>query len=143
MIAMAMVCRPALLIADEPTTALDVTTQATVLDLIRRLQEETGMSVILVTHDLGVVANAADTVAVLRKGRLVESGPTATVIHDARHGYTRKLVEATPHGAVPEPSPRAARDPIVWMRNVSKTYPGRSLGYGRVAPPVKAVATRS
>jgi peptide/nickel transport system ATP-binding protein len=138
MIAMAMVCRPALLIADEPTTALDVTTQATVLDLIRRLQRETGMSVILVTHDLGVVANAADTVAVLRKGRLVESGPVAAVIETPGHAYTRNLVAASPHG-VPPSAPRGeGRDPIVFMRGVSKTYPGRALGLGRMAQPVRA-----
>ncbi len=138
MIAMAMVCRPALLIADEPTTALDVTTQATVLDLIRRLQRETGMSVILVTHDLGVVANAADTVAVLRKGRLVESGPVAAVIETPGHPYTRNLVAASPHGA-PRAAPRGeGRDPIVVMRGVSKTYPGRALGLGRMAQPVRA-----
>ena len=140
MIAMAMVCRPSLLIADEPTTALDVTTQATVLDLIRRLQHETGMSVILVTHDLGVVANAADTVAVLRKGRLVESGPVEAVIGSPGHAYTRKLVAAAPMVESPVCGLPQVRDPIFTMRGVSKTYPGRSLGLGRMAPPVKAAA---
>jgi peptide/nickel transport system ATP-binding protein len=138
MIAMAMVCRPSLLLADEPTTALDVTTQATVLDLIRRLQDETGMSVILVTHDLGVVANVADTVAVLRKGRLVESGPVAAIIDTPGHPYTRKLVAASPHGAEDVARHPAVDDPIVTMRGASKTYPGRALGLGRHAEPVRA-----
>jgi peptide/nickel transport system ATP-binding protein len=79
MIAMAIACGPDLVIADEPTTALDVTTQAVVLDLLARLQRETGMAMILITHDLGVVANLADRVVVLRKGRVMERGPaTAT-----------------------------------------------------------------
>ncbi len=141
MIAMAMACSPSLMIADEPTTALDVTTQATVLDLIRRLQGETGMSVLLITHDLGVVANVADSVAVLRKGRLVESGPVPTVLRAPGHGYTRKLLAAAP--IVPEhPSCRVreVRDPIVTMRDVSKTYPGRALGLGRMTPKIHAVA---
>jgi peptide/nickel transport system ATP-binding protein len=141
MIAMAMACSPALMIADEPTTALDVTTQATVLDLIRRLQGETGMSVLLITHDLGVVANVADSVAVLRKGRLVESGPVPTVLRAPGHGYTRKLLAAAP--IVPEhPSCRVreVRDPIVTMSDVAKTYPGRALGLGRMTPEIRAVA---
>ena len=141
MIAMAMVCRPALMIADEPTTALDVTTQATVLDLIRRLQGETGMSVLLVTHDLGVVANVADSVAVLRKGRLVESGPVAAVLGAPGHGYTRRLLAAAPVvGDHVTCNRRTVTDPIVTIDNLGKTYPGRSLGLGRRAPPVKAVA---
>ena len=140
MIAMAMVCRPSLLIADEPTTALDVTTQATVLDLIRRLQGETGMSMILVTHDLGVVANVADSVAVLRRGRLVESGPVEAVISRPGHAYTRRLVAAAPHVGDLARHAAPAGDPIVSLRRVSKTYPGRPLGFGRHAPPVTAAA---
>jgi peptide/nickel transport system ATP-binding protein len=144
MIAMAIVCGPSLMIADEPTTALDVTTQATVLDLIRRLQGETGMAVILVTHDLGVVANVADTVAVLRKGRLVESGPVRAVLGAPGHAYTRRLMAAAlvaPSGGA-APSPPAA-DPIVTMRGVSKTFAGRALGLGRAARPIRAVADLS
>jgi peptide/nickel transport system ATP-binding protein len=138
MIAMAMVCRPSLLLADEPTTALDVTTQATVLELIRRLQRETGMSVVLVTHDLGVVANVADSVAVLRRGRLMESGPVATVIESPGHPYTRRLVAASPHGVAPVAPSVEGDDPIVTMRGVSKTYPGRASG-----PWSAATATRA
>ncbi|MCL4162417.1 UNVERIFIED_CONTAM: hypothetical protein GTU68_034114, partial [Idotea baltica] len=96
MIAMAMIAKPDLLIADEPTTALDVTTQAQVLELVKGLQEETGMAVIFVTHDLGVVANIADSVVVLRKGRVMESGPCDAVIGAPQHGYTKKLLAAAP-----------------------------------------------
>ncbi|SEA10760.1 ABC transporter ATP-binding protein [Rubrimonas cliftonensis] len=140
MIAMAMVCRPSLMIADEPTTALDVTTQATVLDLIRRLQGETGMSVMLITHDLGVVANVADSVAVLRQGRLMESGSAETVLGAPGHAYTRRLLAAAP--VVGDVAPCAARrdDPILTVRRLSKTYPGRNLGLGRRAAPVHAAA---
>lgn len=140
MIAMAMVCKPALMIADEPTTALDVTTQAMVLDLIKTLQRETGMSMIMVTHDLGVVANMADSVVVLRKGRVVESGPAKAVLGAPGHGYTRKLVSAAPE--IPDDlSPRhdPKEDFILRARNLSKTYAGKSLGLGRTAPAVKAV----
>jgi peptide/nickel transport system ATP-binding protein len=140
MIAMAMVCRPALLIADEPTTALDVTTQAMVLDLIRRLQSETGMSVMMITHDLGVVANVADTVAVLRKGRLVESGAVSDVLAAPGHAYTRRLLAAAPVVENVACERRHVRDPIVRVSGLNKTYPGRSLGLGRVAPPVVAAA---
>ena len=80
MIAMAMVSKPELLIADEPTTALDVTTQAQVLGLIKELQRETGMALILVTHDLGVVANMAEQVVVMHKGRVMEAGPAAPIL---------------------------------------------------------------
>lgn len=140
MIAMAMVCRPALMIADEPTTALDVTTQATVLDLIKGLQRETGMSVVMVTHDLGVVANMADSVVVLRKGRVVESGPARAVLTTPGHGYTRKLINAAPE--IPEnldARTGASDDFILWARNLSKTYAGKQQGLGGRAPDVKAV----
>ncbi|MBO9435738.1 ABC transporter ATP-binding protein, partial [Ruegeria sp. R13_0] len=88
MIAMAMVSKPELLIADEPTTALDVTTQAQVLGLIKELQRETGMALILVTHDLGVVANMAEQVVVMHKGRVMEAGPAAPILTAPAHPYT-------------------------------------------------------
>jgi oligopeptide transport system ATP-binding protein len=96
MIAMAMACTPRLLIADEPTTALDVTIQAQILDLIRRLQRETGMAVIIITHDLGVVAGMADRVAVMYGGRIVELGPTDAVFEDPRMPYTIGLLGSIP-----------------------------------------------
>ena len=96
MIAMAIASRPALLIADEPTTALDVTIQAQILELLRRLRRERNMALILVTHDIGVVAEMADDVLVMRKGSCVESGPADAVIGRPRHPYTRALLECLP-----------------------------------------------
>jgi peptide/nickel transport system ATP-binding protein len=96
MIAMALVCRPALLIADEPTTALDVTIQAQILQLIQNLQAEFDMAVLLITHDLGVVANMADEVVVLHRGRVMESGTVSDIFRDSRHPYLRALLRAVP-----------------------------------------------
>jgi peptide/nickel transport system ATP-binding protein len=92
MIAMALSCRPRVLIADEPTTALDVTIQAQILDLIRNLRAETGSSVVLITHDMGVVAELADRVQVMYGGRIVEQGPTQAIFHDPLHPYTWGLL---------------------------------------------------
>ena len=96
MIAMALACEPELLIADEPTTALDVTIQAQILDLMRRLQEETGTAIILITHDLGVVAEMADRVAVMYAGEVVEQADTRTLFRDPRHPYTKGLINSIP-----------------------------------------------
>jgi oligopeptide/dipeptide ABC transporter ATP-binding protein len=96
MIAIALACRPKLLIADEPTTALDVTIQAQVLELIADIREKLGMSVVLITHDLGVVSEYTDRVAVMYAGQIVESGPTAEVIRAPRHPYTRGLLGSIP-----------------------------------------------
>ena len=96
MIAMALANDPALLIADEPTTALDVTIQAQILDLIRELQAETGAALLMITHDLGVVAEIADEVAVMYAGRIVESGPVADVFNDPQHPYTLGLLSSLP-----------------------------------------------
>ena len=96
MIAMALVCRPALLIADEPTTALDVTIQAQILQLIQELQKEFGMAVLLITHDLGVVANMADEVVVLHRGQVMESGSVTDIFRDPRHPYLKALMRAVP-----------------------------------------------
>ena len=139
MIAMAMVAKPDLLIADEPTTALDVTTQAQVLGLIKDLQVETGMAVILVTHDLGVVANMAETVVVMNKGRVMERGPAAAVLGDPAHGYTRKLFAAAP--MIPEVAAPARalphQDLILDLNGVSKTYTVRGNGW---KAPAKVIA---
>jgi oligopeptide/dipeptide ABC transporter ATP-binding protein len=94
MIAMALACRPKLLIADEPTTALDVTVQAQVLDLIQSLKERFGMAVLLITHDLGIVAETAHRVVVMYAGRKVEEGSAARIFDDPRHPYTRGLIGA-------------------------------------------------
>jgi peptide/nickel transport system ATP-binding protein len=96
MIAMALSCDPSLLIADEPTTALDVTTQAQILDLLRDLQEQNGMAVILITHNLGVVAEMADEVVVMYLGREAESGPVDDVFHNPQHPYTQGLLRSIP-----------------------------------------------
>ena len=95
-IAMALVCRPELLIADEPTTALDVTIQAQILSLIKTLQREIGCSVLLITHDLGVVAQTADEVAVMYLGRIVEHGPVRELLKNPRHPYTQGLLKSIP-----------------------------------------------
>jgi glutathione transport system ATP-binding protein len=96
MIAMALSCRPQLLIADEPTTALDVTIQAQILDLIKTLQDEIGMAVLFITHDMGVVAEVADRVVVMFKGHIVEQGTAETIFHKPEHPYTRALINAVP-----------------------------------------------
>jgi len=96
MIAIALSTNPSLLIADEPTTALDVTTQAQILDLIRSLQDEMGMSVLFITHDMGVIAQVADDVAVMYMGEVVEYGPTRDVVRRPQHPYTRGLLAAIP-----------------------------------------------
>ena len=96
MIAMALAGRPKVLIADEPTTALDVTVQAQILDLIRSLQREFGMAVILITHDMGVVAEMADRVVVMHEGRMVETGPVERIFAAPEADYTKMLLAAVP-----------------------------------------------
>jgi peptide/nickel transport system ATP-binding protein len=119
MIAMALSCTPTLLIADEPTTALDVTTQTQILELMRQLQKEDGMAIILITHDLGVIAEMATDVVVMYLGRVVEQAPVDAIFHDPKHPYTRALLRSIPRirsrtrerltpiaGAVPHPYDR-------------------------------------
>lgn len=96
MIAMALSCEPQLLIADEPTTALDVTTQAQILELLADLQEQTGMAIVLITHNLGVVAEMADDVAVMYLGRIVEQGPVEETFYAPKHPYTQLLLKSMP-----------------------------------------------
>jgi len=125
MIAMALSCNPTLLIADEPTTALDVTTQTQILELLRRLQREDGMAIMLITHDLGVVAEMATDVAVMYLGRVVEQAPVDAIFHAPRHPYTRALLRSIPRmrsrsgarltpiaGAVPHPYDRPTGCPF-------------------------------
>lgn len=121
MIAMALALKPDLLIADEPTTALDVTVQAEVLALLKELQQETGMAVLIITHDLGVVADIADRVVVMEKGVLVESGTVREVYKNARHPYTKKLIAAAPgKGSMHEPI--ALGEPLLAVKDVRKFY---------------------
>ena len=125
MIAMALSCHPTLLIADEPTTALDVTTQTQILDLMRQLQREDGMAIMLITHDLGVVAEMATDVAVMYLGRVVEQAPVDEMFHAPRHPYTQALLRSIPRmrsrsrerlipitGAVPHPYDRPSGCPF-------------------------------
>jgi peptide/nickel transport system ATP-binding protein len=105
MIAMALSCEPALLIADEPTTALDVTTQANILELFRELQDEFGIAVMLITHDLGVVAEVADDVVVMYLGKAVETADVRSLFRDPKHPYTLALLQSIP----PLDAPRGQR----------------------------------
>jgi peptide/nickel transport system ATP-binding protein len=113
MIAMALACKPKLLIADEPTTALDVTIQAQILDLIKVLQDEEGMSVLFITHDMGVVAEIADRTVVMFKGQAVETGETGQIFAAPKHPYTRALLSAVPKLGSMEGHSRPMRFPVV------------------------------
>jgi ABC-type dipeptide/oligopeptide/nickel transport system ATPase component len=101
MIALALACRPKLVIADEPTTALDVTIQAEILDLLRDMRSAFNLSMILITHDLGVIAQTADRVAVMNRGRIVEQAPVRDIFHRPQHPYTRTLLASIPGGTTP------------------------------------------
>ncbi|TDX87731.1 peptide/nickel transport system ATP-binding protein [Neorhizobium sp. R1-B] len=126
MIAMALAGNPDILIADEPTTALDVTTQAEILDLIKRLQVSRGMAMLLITHDMGVVAEVAEKVAVMRFGRLVEQGPVDQIYHQPVHPYTSQLlastVKLTRHAEARPPAVTSGPEPVLSVRNLSKTF---------------------
>jgi oligopeptide/dipeptide ABC transporter ATP-binding protein len=117
-IAIALACGPKLLIADEPTTALDVTVQAGILRLLDRLRREHELSVVLITHDLGVLSSIADSVSIFYAGRVVESGPRDTVLQHPRHPYTRALLDALPH-------PEAAKEKPLVAIGGAPPVPGR------------------
>lgn len=135
-IAAAIARHPRLLIADEPTTALDVTTQAQILDLLQDLVAEEGMALLLITHDLAVVADRTDRVAVMTRGEIVEDGPTAQVLARRSHPYTRALFAASAH--VPKRRARATATPILTLSDVRRSYPGRRQGFVR-GPETQAV----
>jgi peptide/nickel transport system ATP-binding protein len=124
MIAMALALEPKILIADEPTTALDVTTQAQILRLIKDIQRSMQMAVMFITHDFGVVADLADRVLVMEKGRLVESGSAVEVLNQPKHPYTQRLIASVPHGqARPSDAMSSAfAAPVLEVRNLHKTY---------------------
>ncbi len=120
MIAMALANRPELLIADEPTTALDVTVQAQILELLKQLKDDHGMSMLFITHDLGIVRKIADRVCVMTKGKIVETGPTAEIFANPQHAYTRHLLASEPKGVPPvsdtsKPVVMQAQDMKVWF----------------------------
>ena len=143
MIAMALACRPRLLIADEPTTALDVTIQAQIMALLAQLRDEIGMSVLFITHDMGLVAEIADRVLVMRHGRVVESGDLDAVFDRPEHPYTRELLSAVPHfdagKAVRESAPQVEAAPVLTVRDLSVRYPVRGGLLRRVVGVVGAV----
>lgn len=137
MIAMALANRPKLLIADEPTTALDVTVQAQILALLADLKREHGMSMLFITHDLGIVRKFADRVCVMTKGRIVEAGPVAEIFSNPQHAYTRHLLASEPRG---EPPPLDAEKPEVMRgENVRVWFPVKAGFLRKVVDHVKAV----
>ena len=137
MIAMALANTPRVLIADEPTTALDVTVQAEILDLLRSLRDEFGMAIVIITHNLGVVADLADRVIVMRDGAMVEQAPVRALFASPREEYTRDLLAAVPHvgrgRSMDPPTVRSASAPVVIAKDMTITYPSRSHRSGFTA----------
>ncbi len=137
MIAMALANRPKLLIADEPTTALDVTVQAQILDLLRQLKADHGMSMLFITHDLGIVRKFADKVCVMTKGKIVESGPVEDIFTNPQHDYTKKLLASEPRG---EPPALDETKPVVMQGDdIRVWFPIKSGFLRKVVDHVKAV----
>jgi peptide/nickel transport system ATP-binding protein len=145
MIAMALACRPKLLIADEPTTALDVTIQAQILRLMKKMQKQFGTSIILITHDLGVVAGMCDRVVVMKEGEIVESNTTEKIFSSPQHPYTKKLLDALPRlDAKKEPKEEMdlpedinPERPLIEVRKLKQVYP---LGGGRTLKAVDSIS---
>jgi len=136
MIAMALACRPDLLIADEPTTALDVTIQAQILALIKEVQQELGMALLLITHDLNMVEKIAGQVHIMRQGRIVESGPTGQIFSNPRDPYTIRLLDSVPH-ETPEPKDNPA--PLLTVAGLSCHFPVKAGLLRRTVDTIKAV----
>jgi microcin C transport system ATP-binding protein len=137
MIAMALANKPDLLIADEPTTALDVTVQAQILKLLKDLQKEFGMALLLITHDLGIVRNMADHVCVMQKGKIVEAGPAKAVFANPQHEYTKMLLAAEPKGQPPKADLNAAK--IIETKNLKVWFPIKQGFFRKTVGHVKAV----
>ena len=137
MIAMALANRPDILIADEPTTALDVTVQAQILKLLKDLQSEFGMALLLITHDLGIVRRMADRICVMQSGKIVEQGSTKDIFSNAQHAYTRMLLAAEPKGLAPKSNPAAPV--IVQTENLKVWYPIKRGFFKKTTGYVKAV----
>lgn len=137
MIAMALACEPDILIADEPTTALDVTIQAQIMELLKELQLKFGMAVLFITHDLGVVHQFADRVCVMRHGELVETGQTDQVFRNPQHPYTKELLDSDPKGTKPPVSPDA---PVILdAQNIKVEFPIRAGFFGKIVDQFRAV----
>ena len=150
MIAMALACNPQVLIADEPTTALDVTTQAEILDLMKEIQIEFGMAIMFITHDMGVVAEIADDMVVMRHGQVVEAGEVVDIFAAPKHAYTKRLLDSVlkleSRAAIrPTEATILARspDPVLIAQNVSVYFPGRRGLFGKAAAGLTAVDTVS
>ncbi|MER8485499.1 ABC transporter ATP-binding protein [Mesorhizobium sp. M1322] len=137
MIAMALANEPELLIADEPTTALDVTVQAQILELLAELKSRKGMSMLFITHDLGIVRKIADRVCVMTKGKIVETGPTKEIFANPQHTYTRHLLAAEPKGK--PPAANAAAKPVMTGQDVKVWFPIKKGFFRRTVDNVKAV----
>ncbi|WP_421928355.1 ABC transporter ATP-binding protein [Neoaquamicrobium sediminum] len=137
MIAMSLANEPELLIADEPTTALDVTVQAQILELLGELKEKNGMSMLFITHDLGIVRRIADKVCVMTKGRIVEAGPTKEIFENPQHEYTRHLLAAEPTGTAPKANPDA--ETVVTGDDIKVWFPIKQGFFRNTVDYVKAV----
>ncbi|BCH35853.1 ABC transporter ATP-binding protein [Mesorhizobium sp. L-8-10] len=137
MIAMALANEPELLIADEPTTALDVTVQAQILELLARLKAKNGMSMLFITHDLGIVRKIADRVCVMTRGKIVESGPTRDIFAEPKHDYTKHLLAAEPKGRPPVAD--ATAEPVMTGDKIKVWFPIKQGFFRRTVDHVKAV----